>query len=372
MKFLKRALLATVARATRRTPVLLPAEAARDEAILPVIAPYRVTGDLLALQVSDGAPGEMHVRLNANGAGADTCSFPYDGREPLTLHLASGVLDCNGTSVGSLTGGAPIAYRRFSLELLLVERSGAVRRRTTSHYLPRDGHVVDERYFCGEDYVDYEVESAHTQQQMLDLIRRHGLTGPILEIGCATGTTLAALRGAGYEAVGLDFSQWAVERARARVGDAAWMCDVEHEPWPAAATANGPFNCFVMAAVLEHFTQPRDVLQQLTAYAAPGAGLVITTTNASSLTHRVLGSDWEGYFDWTHRGVDAITPSSLRQWLRDLGWTTRELRTWHLWDGSTDPTHATLRDWHAADARLRALLVERELGDFIACVAVRA
>ena len=58
--------------------------------------------------------------------------------------------------------------------------------------------------------------------------------------------------------------------------------------------------------------------------------------------------------------------------LADLGWTTRELRTWHVWDSSIDPTHAAFRDWHDADARFRTLLAERELGDFICCVAVRS
>jgi hypothetical protein len=34
--------------------------------------------------------------------------------------------------------------------------------------------------------------------------------------------------------------------------------------------------------------------------------------------------------------------------------------------------HETLRDWWVADARFRRLLTERDLGDFVTCVAVRA
>jgi hypothetical protein len=33
---------------------------------------------------------------------------------------------------------------------------------------------------------------------------------------------------------------------------------------------------------------------------------------------------------------------------------------------------AWLKDWWVADARLRRLLTERDLGDFVTCVAVRA
>jgi hypothetical protein len=42
-----------------------------------------------------------------------------------------------------------------------------------------------------------------------------------------------------------------------------------------------------------------------------------------------------------------------------------------VWDGNADPTHATLREWWASDARFRRLLTERDLGDLITCVATR-
>jgi hypothetical protein len=77
------------------------------------------------------------------------------------------------------------------------------------------------------------------------------------------------------------------------------------------------------------------------------------------------------YFDSTHHGVDQITVKSLREELPRLGWKVSELATRLIWDADADPTRATLRQWWAADARFRRLLAERELGDFITCVAVR-
>jgi 2-polyprenyl-3-methyl-5-hydroxy-6-metoxy-1,4-benzoquinol methylase len=371
-QLLKQGLLGAVALATRRTPVLLPAAAARDEELLQVVAPYRVEGDVLPLKIVHPRGGDLQVALGIGDAMNQPCSFPFPGSSDVTVDLRNGAVSCADHGVGSLTGGDPIRARRFFLDLTLTEAASGVRRRITSHYLPRDGQVVDERYYAGDDYVDYELQSESTHQQVVELVAAHGLRGPMLEVGCATGATLTALRAAGHEAFGLDFSSWAVERARERLGDAAWTCDVERDAWPPAVLTHGPFNCFVLAAVLEHFASPPQVLQRLTALAAPGAAIIIITTNASSFTHRLLGRDWEGYFDWTHKGVDAVTPCSLRRWLADLGWTTRELRTWHVWDSSIDPTHAAFRDWHDADARFRTLLAERELGDFICCVAVRS
>jgi 2-polyprenyl-3-methyl-5-hydroxy-6-metoxy-1,4-benzoquinol methylase len=373
-QFLKRSLLAAISRTTRRTAVLLASEASGDVGILSVVSPYRVAGDTLTVHIADPVAGEMRVSFKgiAENGNQSPCCFDYSGPGPLSLHLRDGSLSFAGRDVGNVTGGNRITARRFSGHFELLGTNGSVRRRATSHYLPRDGRPVDDSYYTGEDYVDYEAESEAVHRDVVELTRRHGVEGPVLEIGCATGGTLAALRDTGLEAYGLDISRWAIERARARVGDVAWQCDVEHDRLPDVVTGRGPFKCIVLASVLEHFEHPHAVLAKLGSLAAPGATLIVITTNADSLTHRVLGHDWEGYFDWTHKSVDTVSPGSLRYWLADLGWTTRELRTWHLWDSSGDPTHATLRDWYASDARFRALLTERELGDFITCVAVRA
>jgi hypothetical protein len=89
------------------------------------------------------------------------------------------------------------------------------------------------------------------------------------------------------------------------------------------------------------------------------------------LTRQLFGRDWEGRFDPTHFGVEQVGVRSLRERLPALGWRIESLTTERIWDGCADPTHATLREWWAADARFRRLLAERDLGDLIHCVAVR-
>ena len=140
---------------------------------------------------------------------------------------------------------------------------------------------------------------------------------------------------------------------------------------PERIAARGPFGCLVMASVFEHFSDPFAVLERLGRHVRPGGSLIVTTTNADSLTHRLFGGDWEGFFDWTHHGIEAVTPAAVRDRFPALGWQVQHLQTWHVWDSNADPTHATLREWHDADARFRQLLIERELGDFLACVATR-
>jgi hypothetical protein len=181
------------------------------------------------------------------------------------------------------------------------------------------------------------------------------------------------LDSAGLLSFGLDISEWAVGRVGERLGPGrAWVCDVERHPLPAPMKANGPFGVLVLSSVFEHFREPFAVLAKITAIAAPGAVLVITTTNAAGLTHALFGAQWEGYFDWTHLGIDRVSVRTLRDELPRLGWRIAQLTTHRVWDGDADPTRATLREWWVADARFRRLLAEHDLGDFITCVAVKA
>jgi SAM-dependent methyltransferase len=232
---------------------------------------------------------------------------------------------------------------------------------------------IDRDYFEGDNYVDHEAQSAGEAADILGWLRRYGAAGPALEVGCATGNVLLALEEAGIPAFGLDISEWAVERANQRLGrERAWVCDVGTAGsggFPPAIQAQAPFRTLVLWSVFEHFQDPFATLERLGRLAAPGATLLLQTTNAESLTHALFGPDWEGYFDWTHLGIDRVGVRSLREGLPRLGWRIEHLHTHLLWTGSADPTHAALRDGYALDARFRRLLAERDLGDLILIVA---
>lgn len=375
-RVLRKILLAAVSRLTGRHAALLPAEARAEESILDVRAAYRVDGSTVTLDVLDPGPGRLTASL-----------LGYEGHFPTRVLWAGSPRDYAGPcrlvfdlTIGavSLAGGEwgrvplPLPGRRFCWRLELTGADGRRRSRLTGHYRPGDGGVAGQGYFSGENYVDHEAESVGDRAQIVELLGRHGACGPVLEVGCATGGLLAALDAAGLPSVGVDVSEWAVARAGERLGPArAWACDVERDPLPAEVKGRGPFRALVLAAVFEHFRDPFGVLAKLTAAAAPGAVLVITTANAGGLSRALFGAEWEGYFDSTHRGIDLVSAKSLRAELPRLGWRVAELATHGVWDTAADPTRATLREWWAADARFRRLLAERELGDLITCVAVR-
>jgi 2-polyprenyl-3-methyl-5-hydroxy-6-metoxy-1,4-benzoquinol methylase len=373
---LKGLFLRALSRITNRHAVLLPAEAGRDDALIDLRAPYRVTGTVLTVDLREtgwgrlsatllGYQGHFPVRVLWTGE-----ARTYPGPSALGLDLVSGIVRLGGSDWGRVP--LPLPGRRFCWKLRLVAPDGRVRERLTGHYVPLDVSAVGREYFEGENYVDHEAQSAADHLEIVRLLQAHGARAPVLEIGCATGGLLAALDAEGLTGVGVDMSEWAIARSAERLGPGrTWVCDVEKDELPASITARLPFGTLVLAAVLEHFREPFAVLARLTPLAAPGTVLVISTTNRDSLCQMLFGSEWEGHFDWTHRSVDQISARTLRVELPALGWRIERLTTDLVWDISADPTRATVREWWASDARFRRLLAERELGDIVTCVAIK-
>lgn len=367
----KKGLLSVVSALTGRHAVLLPAEAADEAGILRLQAPYRVEGDSLVVKLTEPDRGRLRLALLGYQGHFPTRllwqgTSDYLGPSDLTLDLTSGVIRLGETPLGNV--GVPLPTRRFCWRLDLEAARGP-KRRTTGHYLTASGNGS---YYDGGNYVDYEAEARGDVDKVLALVEEHRARGPVLEVGCATGLMLEALASRGLEVYGIDSSSWAVEEARKRVGAGrVFQADPDREALPDSVVRRGPFGTLLLWAVLEHFHDPFRVLSDLTRLTSKGALLLVNTTNAISLGHFLFGVQWEGYFDASHHGVDAVSVDTLRSELPALGWRVVSMATHLSWDSSADPTRAALREWWAADARFRRLLTELDRGDLLICVAVK-
>jgi SAM-dependent methyltransferase len=236
--------------------------------------------------------------------------------------------------------------------------------RTCPHYLPFENKAIGKDYYFGDDYVDYPRETY--VQSALDLVWRYCTGGRLLDVGCALGIYTKAFLDAGFDAYGVDTSEFAVAEAVKLTGTGrVTRCNLDVADIPFA----NPFDIFWAWDVLEHSTDPEKMLSKITARAHPGSCLFLHTSNAASLTHILFKEDWEGYSDYSHFGVRQVSALSLPVWLDNLGWDILDWRCQDVWVPDADPVTARLHDAFQTIPELALLLSERNLGDFVLVVA---
>jgi 2-polyprenyl-3-methyl-5-hydroxy-6-metoxy-1,4-benzoquinol methylase len=253
--------------------------------------------------------------------------------------------------------------RKFIAKLALSNGSGRLTR-VCSHYLGFEGKAIGKDYYFGDDYVDYPKET--DVEYALDLVRKHRSKGRLLDVGCALGIYTKAFLERGFDAYGIDTSDFAATEAAKRVGDGRIRqsnIDLSDIPF------DGTFDIFWVWDVLEHSTDPQRMLIKLTESASSGSLLFLNTTNVDSLQHRLLGGDWEGYSDYSHYGAEVISVNSLVAWLKDLDWEIIDLKCYDVWVAGADPVISRLSDAFRRIPELSILLSERDLGDVIFAVA---
>lgn len=135
--------------------------------------------------------------------------------------------------------------------------------------------------------------------------------GRILEIGFGYGRTIAQLRELGWEAEGLETDAVTVADARLRGLKVSCGTLIEQD-YPA-----GHFDAIVSNHVLEHVHDPNELLLESRRILRPGGRFIAATPNASSLGHRLFGSDWRGLEPPRH--LQIFTRSAITALARNAG-----------------------------------------------------
>lgn len=99
----------------------------------------------------------------------------------------------------------------------------------------------------------------------------------LLDVGCGTGTFLAAARVGGFAPSGIDFDADDIDIARRRHG----LRDVRTSSWSeyVAATPAGSFDVVTLFEVIEHVEDPGALLRGMARLLRPGGLLGISTPN---------------------------------------------------------------------------------------------
>ena len=115
--------------------------------------------------------------------------------------------------------------------------------------------------------------------------------GAILDVGCATGYFLELAKEEGYEPYGVEFSAYAAEVARQKLG-----ADRIHRGiLETAGFANKSFCAVVMSDLIEHVRDPRQTLSKAASLLTPGGVILIMTPDTGSFSNRLMGRRWTHY-----------------------------------------------------------------------------
>jgi SAM-dependent methyltransferase len=154
-------------------------------------------------------------------------------------------------------------------------------------------------------------------------------SGRLLDVGFGAGTILDAAARAGWNAMGVEVSETAVEHARSRGYDV--FCGELAE----ARYADNYFDVVTASEVLEHVPNPRAMLDEIARILRPGGLLWATTPHGKGLSSRVLGLKWstisppEHLHLFSRGGLKALLKASKFKRVRVVTHGVNPFEIWH-------------------------------------------
>jgi len=182
---------------------------------------------------------------------------------------------------------------------------------------PRWGaKVVEDNYRAVEDktYVEEQEGRVLTFSRNLDplekLVAPTSQTRRFLDVGCHIGVMVELAQKRGWEAWGVEPSEWAAAHARAK------GLRVITGTLDSAGMTENYFDVVTMWDVIEHLTDPAAVLRDAHRVLKPGGILGVHTIDISSVFARLMGHRWPWLMEMH---LYYFSPQTLARMLEETG-----------------------------------------------------
>lgn len=129
---------------------------------------------------------------------------------------------------------------------------------------------------------------AKHEQYKVDLVRRYVTKGRLLEVGPSWGGFCFIGKEAGYEVEAIEMDSRCCEFISSVIGVKA----VNSADNCKSIRDNGPYDVIAMWHVIEHLSDPWDVLEAVAGNLTPGGIAVIAAPNPDALQFGILGKRW--------------------------------------------------------------------------------
>jgi 2-polyprenyl-3-methyl-5-hydroxy-6-metoxy-1,4-benzoquinol methylase len=147
----------------------------------------------------------------------------------------------------------------------------------------------------------------------------------VLDVGCGSGTLLGLLKQRGFRVNGLDFSAEAAAIAKAENGVDVAVGSLEEAHFPAES-----FDVVTLFHVMEHVTNPRLVLAEVSRVLKPNGAAILQVPNIESWQFKIFGARWYG-LDIPRHVID-YSRNSMLKLLADSGFVVNRIRHFNLRD----------------------------------------
>jgi 2-polyprenyl-3-methyl-5-hydroxy-6-metoxy-1,4-benzoquinol methylase len=141
--------------------------------------------------------------------------------------------------------------------------------------------------------------------------------GRLLDVGCGSGKFLHKMAERGWQGVGTDFDEKAIEHARTRYERDGLNLRFYAGDLSDAGLSAASFDAVTMNHVIEHVPDPKELLQQIHRLLKLGGRLVAATPNVKSFGHSRFGPDWRGLEPPRH--LQIFSPRALEQCAKNAG-----------------------------------------------------
>jgi 2-polyprenyl-3-methyl-5-hydroxy-6-metoxy-1,4-benzoquinol methylase len=194
-----------------------------------------------------------------------------------------------------------------------------------AEYLKR---VYSESYFKSSDsgalgYDDYAADrmkiSRTFHKRLAEIEKWTGSRGRLLDVGCAMGFSLDVARQRGWEAVGVEISEYACDYARRNLG-----IDVICGSIGEVGLKDNSFDVITMWDYIEHNPDPVNEITRANRLLKDGGLLALTTPDIRSLPARIWRTRWMGIKQGEH--LYYFSPHTLRRLLVTCGFETIHMK----------------------------------------------
>jgi 2-polyprenyl-3-methyl-5-hydroxy-6-metoxy-1,4-benzoquinol methylase len=188
-------------------------------------------------------------------------------------------------------------------------------------------------YFVGADKKTHHMDVAYVDllssgnyADGVAEIKKHCASGNILDVGCATGNFLHALKQNGFEVKGIELSSFAAEFGRKNFG-----IEIINKPFDFNLLNNelpeNHFDVILMGDVLEHFTNPTEAAKLTFHILKPGGKAIIhlpgtlnlISSKLAFIIYRLIGSQKTMHIPPYH--LTEFSAKTARNMLKQCGFT---------------------------------------------------